>query len=87
MNPSGNWNQKAEGVLCGHPKHISRYYRDKPVNDREALILANSLKRQTKTNKIPLLNSHPKIFKVGLITKIFPSAKFIFIIRDFQDYI
>ena len=87
MNPRGNWHQKDEGVLWGHPKHISWYYRDKPVNDREALFLANSLKIQTKTNKIPLVNSHLNMFKVGLITEIFPSAKFILIIRDCQDHI
>jgi hypothetical protein len=87
MAPSRNWYKKDEGVLWGHPKHISRYYRDKPVNEREALYLANTLKIMTKTNKIPLVNSHFNMFKVGLIKKIFPYAKFVLIIRDYQDHI
>ena len=33
------------------------------------------------------MNSHLNMFKVGLITEIFPSAKFILIIRDCQDHI
>ena len=66
---------------------ISNYYRDKPKDEKEALFLANSIRSYMKTEKPPLLNSHFNMFKVGLLTKVFPNSKFILIIRDFQDYI
>ena len=83
-----HWNQKKEdeGPLWGHPKHISRHYRDKPINNKEILLLANSLKSFVKTEKKPLINSHFNMFRIGLITKIFTNAKFVLIIRDHRDY-
>ena len=86
-NPTGNWSVENEGVLWGHPKHIGKYYRDRPTDDREALFLANLLKSHMKTDKKPFLNSHFNMFKVGLLTKVFPNAKFLLIIRDYRDYI
>ena len=76
-----------EGVLWGHPKHISKYYRDAPKSEKESLNLLNALQHYRQTNKIPLINSHLNMFRIGLITKIFPNAKFILIIKDFKDYI
>ena len=72
MNPVGDWAIKDEGVLWGHPKHISKYYRDKPKDKNESLYLANSLKALMKTEKYPLVNSHFNMFRIGLITRIFP---------------
>jgi len=86
-NPTGNWAVENEGALWGHPKHIGKYYRDRPTDDREALLLANLLKSHMKTDKIPFINSHFNMFKVGLLKKVFPNAKFVLIIRDYQDYI
>ena len=84
-----HWDQinEDEGPLWGHPKHISRHYRDKPKNKKEALLLANCLRSYVKTEKTPLVNSHFNMFRIGLITKIFPNAKFVLIIRDYQDQI
>ena len=88
MDPDGiNWAQENEGVLWGHPKHISKYYRDAPKSEKELLLLGNALQFYRKTNRIPLVNSHFNMFRIGLITKIFPNAKFILIIRDYQDHI
>jgi hypothetical protein len=84
-----HWVQKNkdELPLWGHPKHISRLYRDKPKDEKEALLLANLLRSYIKTDKTPLVNSHFNMFRIGLITKIFPHAKFVLIIRDYQDHI
>lgn len=87
FNPLGNWGQKDEGALWGHPKHISRYYRDNPIDKQESLLLANLLRSYMKTEKTPLVNSHFNMLKIGLLAKVFPNAKFVLIIRDYQDYI
>ena len=84
---SSDWAEKDEGVLWGHPKHISRFYRDKPQNVKESLLLANALKFYCRTDNTPLVNSHFNMFRIGLITKIFPNAKFILIIRDYKDHL
>ena len=84
---SDDWFNQNEGVLWGHPKHISKYYRDKPKNKSEELFLANGIQSYRHTDKIPFINSHFNMFRIGLITKIFPNAKFIMTIRDFKDYI
>ena len=81
------WAQANEGVLWGHPKHISKYYKDKPRNIKESLILANAVQHYRKTNKIPLINSHFNLFRIGLIKKIFPNAKFILIIKNYNEII
>jgi hypothetical protein len=75
-----------EGILWGHPKHISKHYRDKPKNKKELLLLANSLEYYRLTKKIPLINSHFNMLKIGLIKQMFPKAKFILIIRNYEDH-
>lgn len=75
-----------EGILYGHPKHISKHYRDKSKNEKESLRLANSIEYFRRTNKIPLINSHFNMLRIGLIKQVFPKAKFILIIRDFKDH-
>jgi hypothetical protein len=82
-----NWAQNNEGVLWGHPKNISKYYRDKPKNKRESLLMANSIEYFRKTNKQPLINSHFNMFRIGLIKKVFPKAKFVLIIKNYEELI
>jgi len=82
-----NWTHQDEGVLWGHPKNISKYYIDKPRNAKQSLILANAIQFFRKTEKTPLLNSHYNMFRVGMIKKIFPNAKFILIIKDYNEII
>ena len=68
-----------EGILWGHPKHISKHYRDKINNKIEPKILSNSIQYYRKTNKIPLINSHFNMLRIGLIKSVFPNAKFVLI--------
>jgi len=82
-----NWAYKNEGVLWGHPKNISKYYKDKPKNNRESLLLINALQHYRTTDRIPLINSHFNMFRIGLIKKIFPNAKFVLIIKNYDEII
>ena len=84
---SDDWAKKNEGVLWGHPKHISKYYRDMLKNKKEFLLLANAIQFYRNTDKIPFLSSHFNMFRIKIITRIFPDAKFIMTIRDYKDYI
>ena len=87
LSLKSQWAQDNEGVLWGHPKHISKYYIDKTRNDKESLLLANALQYYRKTDKIPLLNSHFNMFRIGMIKNIYPNAKFILIIKNHQEII
>ena len=85
---SGDWNpNRNEGVLWGHPKHISRFYKDRPQSGKQALSLANEIQFHRKTGKIPLIKNHFNLFRIGLITKIFPDARFVLTVRNYKDYI
>lgn len=81
------WSEHNEGVLWGHPKNISKYYRDKPNSLKESLLMANSLQFYRKTNNQPLINSHFNMFRIGMIKNIFPRAKFIMIIKNHNELI
>tara|TARA_B100000315_G_C14241736_1_gene435632 strand:- start:115 stop:645 length:531 start_codon:yes stop_codon:yes gene_type:complete len=50
-------------------------------------MLANAVQDYRRTEKIPLLNSHFNMFRIGLIKKIFPRAKFILIIKNHYEII
>lgn len=75
-----------ESALWGHPKYISQVYRDSPRNLNEILLLANSIAHYRKTNLIPLIKDQFNLFRIGLIKKCFPKARFVFVIRDYEDY-
>ena len=60
---------------------------DKPKNKKQSLILANAIQDYRRTEKIPLLNSHFNMFRIGMIKKIFPNSKFILIIKDYKEII
>ncbi len=87
LSLKNQWANYNEGVLWGHPKHISKYYKDKPKNIKESLLLANAIQHYRNTDKTPLINSHFNMFRVGLIKKIFPKAKFVLIIKDHYEII
>jgi hypothetical protein len=82
-----NWHDTNEGVLWGHPKHISKYYLDKIFNKKKELLIANSIQNYRKTNKKPFINSHFNMFRIGMIKNIFPRAKFILIIKNHNEII
>ena len=73
-----------ESALWGHPKYISQVYRDSPGNVNEILLLANSIAHYRKTNLIPLIKDQFNLFRIGLIKKCFPKARFVFVIRDYE---
>jgi len=76
-----------DGVLWGHPKNIMALYRDSPDSKKEALLLVNAIQKYRKTNKTPLIKDQLDILRIGLLAKLFPSPKFVLVIRDYPDYI
>jgi len=76
-----------EGMLWGHPKHISKYYKDDLSSIFDPLSLPNAIENLRKTVKTPLIKDQWNILRVGLIKKILPNAKFILVYRNFANYI
>lgn len=74
-------------VLWGHPKYISKVYRDKPKNKKEVLAMANAISQYRNTDKYPLIKDQFNLFRIGLIKKAIPLAKFVLVIRNYDDYI
>ena len=83
-----NFNRKniGDNILWGHSKYISWAHRDVPKNNKEILMLANSIERFRKTDKRPLIKDQFNLIRIGLIKKALPKAKFIFIVREYEDY-
>ena len=75
-----------DAILWCHPKYISRAYRDDPKSNKEILTMANAISQYRKTDKHPLIKNQANLLCIGLIKKAFPLAKFVLVIRDYDDY-
>ena len=72
-------------VLWGHPKYISKNYRDQKCTNSEMLRIANDLQNNRQTDKIPLIMNPINSLRLCLWKQVFPNAKFIFSIRHPYD--
>ncbi len=81
-----NVHKLPDAVLWGHPKYISKAYRDNPYNRKETLAMANAISQYRNTAKHPLIKDQFNLFRIGLIKKAIPLAKFVLVIRDYNDY-
>lgn len=73
--------------LWGHPKHISRYYRDRVANTKEKNLLYNAIDFYRQSLRIPLIKDQFNSLRIPLIKAIFPHAKFIVVVRELENYI
>lgn len=73
--------------LWGHPKHISRYYRDSSNSNKEKNLLINAVDFHRKTNQIPLIKDQFNSLRIPLIKELFPKAKFVLVIREPENYV
>jgi len=78
---------KNYGILWGHPKYISNYYRDDIESKSFALSLINLVQKWRKTDLTPLIKDQWNMLRIGMIRKTFPNAKFLFVVRDYKEYI
>ena len=88
-NPDVNFNnlkKTPDGMLWGHPKYISSAYKDTPKNKKEVLYMANAIAQYRRTKKYPLIKDQFNIFRIGLIKKAIPNAKFVLVVRNYDDY-
>ena len=76
-----------EGALWGHPKHISSYYMDAHSKIFSSVILANLIQKYRKTGLEPLIKDQWNMLRIGFIKKYIPSARFILVYRDYDNYI
>lgn len=70
----------------GLPAYIGQTYRDRAFGDRERLRLAWDVISYRCTDKIPLLKNNFNSLRVGLITDVFPRARFVLICRPWQEF-
>ena len=75
-----------DAILWCHPKYISRAYRDDPKSNKEILTMANAISQYRKTVKQPLIKNQANLLRIGLIKKAIPLAKFVLVIRNYDDY-
>ena len=75
-----------DAVLWCHPKYISKRYCNKPNSKKDVLNMANAISQHRNTNKHPLIKNQFNLLRIGLIKKAIPLAKFVLVIRDYDDY-
>lgn len=73
--------------LWCHPQYLSQNYRSSIRDKSEAIDLLNSIEKHRKTKKNPLIKDQLNLLRLGLIKDIYPNARIVFVIRDFDDYL
>ncbi len=73
--------------LWGLPGRLRDIYRGEDVSEAESRRLAVDLHLRRKTNRVPLLKNNLSTLKVGLITKVFPDARFVLVFRPLDSYL
>lgn len=75
-------------TLWSHPSYISEHYRDSIENKSEGVDLLNAIEKfRSSTDKSPLIKDQFNLLRIGLIKDILPKAKFIFVVRNFEDFL
>jgi hypothetical protein len=71
----------------GLPHYLHANHRCHARDEREKFELAWEVERLRHTNKSPLIKDQFNILRVGLITEIFPRARFVLVSRPWQDFV
>jgi hypothetical protein len=80
-------NKSQDHVLWCHPQAVSSLYRNDVKNEKESVLLANAIRNLMKTENRPLIKDQFNLFRIPLIKKAFPKAKFVFVYREYKHYI
>ena len=73
--------------LFGSPHSISAVYREGTKSTIEEMMLRKAVLAARRTDRIPLIKDNANTLRIGLITKIFPKARFVLVLRDPIDYL
>ena len=84
-DPEARW-RRGHLPFWGLPSYIGQTYRDHAFGDRERRRLAWDVVRNRRTDKMPLIKNNLNSLRVGLITDVFPRARFVLICRPLQDF-
>lgn len=70
-----------------HPAYIGLNYRDHAFSNNERRLLAWQVEQYRRTDKSPLLKNNINTLRVGLITDVFPLARFVLVCRSWENYV
>ena len=71
----------------GLPEYIHFFYRQTPFSKLEAHYLIWRIIYHRQTGRVPLIKDQTNLYRIGLIKKLFPRARFIFQSRRADRYI
>lgn len=73
--------------LFGSPHSVSAVYREGTKSTIEEKMLRKAVLAARRTDRIPLIKDNANTLRIGLITKIFPKARFVLVLREPLDYL
>ena len=73
--------------LFGSPHSVSAVYREGTKSTAEEKMLRKAVLAARRTDRIPLIKDNANTLRIGLITRIFPKARFVLVLRDPGDYL
>ena len=77
---------RGEGFLWGLPSYVTKIYENSASDTKKKRLIDEVLRGRT-TNGIPLIKLNHNVFRIPLIKKLFPKARFVFMTRDYRSYI
>lgn len=77
---------KGEGMMWGLPHVMSSLYVNS-VGRADEKRLINELLSARSTSLTPLIKDQANVFRIPLIKKLFPKARFVFLSRDHKSFI
>lgn len=78
--------QRGQWPLWCLPEYLSGTYRNSAKSDREKLRLAWDVERLRGSANHPLIKDQFNTLRIGLVTDVFPKARFVLVSRQFEDF-
>lgn len=78
--------QRGQWPLWSLPEYLQGTYRNRAKSDREKLRLAWDVERLRSSANHPLIKDQFNTLRIGLVTDVFPKARFVLVSRSFEDF-
>lgn len=69
------------------PQYLGAYYRHRPKDEKEIFEIVWDLQRNRATEKQPLIKNLYNDFRIGLLSEVFPLARYVLVSRPWRNFI
>ena len=69
------------------PQYLAAFYRHRPKDRKEILEIVWDLQRNRSTEKQPFIKNQYNTLRIGLLSEVFPHARYVLVSRPWRDFI